>query len=98
MRFRADGVHSVAGNRNMCCWHHVRVPSALSCCAVQIEQSVTEIGSVEVRGQRVRMKLKVGLRDGNRELGAFRGATRLVVDGNQGRGDVCAFPFDIRSQ
>ena len=31
----------------------------------------------------------VGLRDGNRELGAFRGVTRLAVDGNQGRGDVC---------
>ena len=48
--------------------------------------------------RRMRMILKVGLRDGNRELGAFRGVTRLVVDGNQGRGDVCAFPFDIRSQ
>ena len=34
------------------------------------------------------MILKVGLRDGNRELGAFRGVTRLVVDGNQGRGGV----------
>ena len=33
-----------------------------------------------------------------RGLGAFRGVTRLVVDGNQGRGDVCAFLFDIRSQ
>ena len=48
--------------------------------------------------RRMWMILKVGLRDGNRELGAFRGVTRLVVDGNQGRGDVCAFPFDIRSQ